>query len=453
MTKKSPDLGRDSPIRLFFYFFVPNLCAMLALSTYSTFDGIFVGKAIGDKALAAIGVCWPVFPALIAFELLFGMGGASIASYYLGKGDEYRARLMFSSVCYFAFLSSIFLGVVLFCLKEEIALALGANTEIMPLAVEYLGVIFLGSFIMILHPLLDVFAINDKRPFLAMVAMIIGSLSNIVLNYLFLFVFGLGILGAALATILGHLIGICILLMHFVCKRGKIYFVKAFSYNLLFASMKNGLPQSFSEISAGFVMILFNHKLNALGGSEALSIYSILIYSGTIIFTIILSCAQGVQPIASFNYGARALARVKRIFCFGVIFASVCGVILFMVFYVFDKFIVGLFLREDSEYLLESACYALNIHFIGYMFLGFNFVSAIFLQSIQRPLSSFIVTLSTNFMFVIILLYILSGVFGLDGVWASYPLSLVCASFITSLVLYYEFNKGILRSPLATKAR
>ena len=87
------------------------------------------------------------------------------------------------------------------------------------------------------------------------------------------------------------------------------------------------------------------------------------------------------------------------------------------------------------------------------MFLGFNFVSAIFLQSIQRPLSSFIVTLSTNFIFVIILLYLLSAVFGLNGVWASYPLSLLCASFVTSLVLYYEFSKGILRSPLATKAR
>ena len=148
------DLKTATIPRLFFTYFLPSLVAMLALSTYSTIDGIFVGKKLGENALAAIGIAWPIFPILIAFELLFGMGGASIASYYLGKGDGYRARLVFSSVCYFACLNSILLGFVLFCFREEIAITLGANTEIMPLVVEYLGVIFLGSFIMVLHPLL-----------------------------------------------------------------------------------------------------------------------------------------------------------------------------------------------------------------------------------------------------------------------------------------------------------
>lgn len=179
------DMRKDSIYKLFFYFFVPNLCAMLALSTYSTIDGIFVGKKLGENALAAIGLCWPIFPALIAFELLFGLGAASIASYFLGKGQDNRARLMFSSVFYFATLSSVIIGVILFFYVEEVALALGANDLVLPYVVEYLQVVFLSAVIMVLHPLLDVFVINDKRPILAMMAMIIGSVSNIVLNYIF----------------------------------------------------------------------------------------------------------------------------------------------------------------------------------------------------------------------------------------------------------------------------
>ena len=442
MAKKNINMGTDSLYRLFFYFFIPNLCAMIALSTYSMVDGIFVGKALGKEALAAIGVCWPVFPVMIAFELLFGMGAASIASFYLGRGQEHRARIMFSSVCYFAGASSLVFGIVLFFNASSIAYELGANDEILSYVVEYLQVIFLGSFIVVLHPLLDIFAINDKRPVLAMVAMIIGAASNIVLNYLFLFVFELGIAGSALATILGHGIGMCILLSHFVLKRGKIYFVRIFRFTSVFASMRNGLPQSFAELSASVVMFLFNRTLKDLGGTDALSVYSILMYSGMVVFTIVLSCAQGVQPIASFNYGSREYARVKKIYFFVLSFATISGIVMYLASNLFDSALVNLFLRADTQHLLEPTTHALHIYFLGFIFLGFNLVSSIFLQSIQRPLSSFIVTIATNLVFVVILLEILSRIWGLDGVWWSYPLSFMCASLVTLGVMVFEFRRA-----------
>ncbi|WP_394985664.1 MATE family efflux transporter [uncultured Helicobacter sp.] len=446
MAQKNVNMGKDSIYRLFFYFFIPNLCAMIALSTYSMVDGIFVGKALGREALAAIGVCWPVFPVMIAFELLFGMGAASIASFYLGRGQEHRARIMFSSVCYFAGSSSLIFGVVLFCNTESIAYELGANSEILTYVVEYLQVIFLGSFIVVLHPLLDIFAINDKRPVLAMVAMIVGAASNIVLNYFFLFVLELGIAGSALATILGHGIGMCILLTHFVLKRGKIYFVRIFKIRSVFASMRNGLPQSFAEISVSAVMLLFNRTLKEIGGTDALSVYSILMYSGMVVFTVVLSCAQGVQPIASFNYGAREYMRVKKIYFFVLGFATISGLVLYLASKLFDNALVSLFLRPDTQHLLEPTTHALHIYFVGFVFLGFNLVSSIFLQSIQRPLSSFVVTIATNLVFVVILLEILSRIWGLDGVWWSYPLSFMCASLVTLGVMVYEFRRGTLRN-------
>lgn len=449
MSDRKVDLSKDSLYRLFFYFFVPNLCAMLALSTYSTIDGIFVGKKLGEDALAAIGLCWPVFPAIIAFELLFGLGAASIASYFLGKGQDYRARSMFSSVFYFATSSGIIIGGILFVFVEDVALVLGASESVLPLVVAYLRVIFAGAVIMVLHPLLDVFVINDRRPILAMVAMIVGSVSNIVLNYLFLYVFEMGISGSALATVSGHALGMCILLSHFVMKSGRVYLVKRFSLNDVFASAKNGIPQSISELSVAFVMVMFNHTLKGLADTEELKVsylamYSIVMYVGMICFAILLSCAQGIQPIASFNYGAKQDNRVRNIYLFGVGFATMVGILVYVLFMSVDTHLVKLFLKQGQEGILESTLDAMSVYFVGYILLGFNIVSAIFFQSIQRPKSSFIITISYNLIFVCILLYVLSHHYGLRGVWFAYPLSLVCSSIVTFGVVIYEYRYGAL---------
>lgn len=444
------NLQKDSLFKLFFYFFIPNLCAMLALSTYSTFDGIFVGKKLGEDALAAIGLCWPVFPVLIAFELLFGLGAASISAYFLGKGQAHRARLVFSSVFYFAASSAIIIGGILFIFVEQISIALGASERVLPYVVEYLEVIFLGSVIIVLHPLLDIFAINDKRPILAMVAMIVGSVSNIILNYIFLFILEWGIFGSALATVLGHSIGMCILLSHFIAKRGQIYLVRRFHINAVRASAKNGVPQSVAELSVAFVMIVFNHTLKSLSDSADMQIsylatYSIIMYIGSVCFSIILSCAQGIQPIASYNYGAGALHRVKGIYIFGLCFVTALGAAVYVMFMLIDTHLVKLFLKSGQEGILEPTLLAMSIYFIGYIFLGVNVISAIFFQSIQRPKSSFIITTAYNLVFVLLLLLILPRFYGVLGVWSAYPLSLICSSVVTFIVVLYEYHYGVLK--------
>ncbi|MDE5591743.1 MAG: MATE family efflux transporter, partial [Helicobacter sp.] len=161
---KKLDLKSTFIPKLFFSYFLPSLIAMLSLSTYSTIDGIFVGKKLGENALAAIGIAWPIFPAFIAFELLFGVGAAAMSSYFLGKNKGFRARVIFSSVFYFVLCSSIIGGVILYLFSDRIALGLGASNTLLPLVTEYTEVIYLGVFIIVLHPMLDIFAINDKQP-------------------------------------------------------------------------------------------------------------------------------------------------------------------------------------------------------------------------------------------------------------------------------------------------
>lgn len=455
------DLKTDSIPKLFFYYFVPALLAMLALSTYSTVDGIFVGNKVGENGLAAIGICWPIFPAFIAYELLFGFGGAAIVGYFLGKDHGYRARLVFCSIFYFVCISSIFIGILGFSFAESIITALTANkpisSEIKDFALSYIRIIFIGTPVLILHPLCDIFVINDKRPILASIAMMVGSASNIALNYVFLFVCDMGIEGSALATVSAHLIGFIVLFSHFIFRKGKLFFIPRFSFASIISSAKSGIPESVSEISAAVVMLLFNVTLIQIAGDEGIKIYSIMMYCGIVFFTILLSVSQALQPIASFNYGAGNFNRLKKAFGFSVFMVVIIGIALYMLFYGFDKYLVKLFLQKEgadfiTSGLVEKTISAMNVYYVGYIIFGVNIICAIFLQSVQRTLSSFIITICYTILFLAFLLPILSQVYGLQGAWISYPISQICAFVVAFGVMCYEWKYGIFSGSIPSGA-
>lgn len=236
MLKKKIDLHKDPIRKLFFYYFIPLAFSMISLSTYSMIDGMFVGKKLGKEAIAAVNIAWPIFPGLIAYELLFGFGAASIVGYFLGQNKTHRARLVFSSVFYFVALSAFILSMALLPFSETIARFFGSNDALLSMSKRYIEIILMGAVFMVLHPLADVFVVNDKRPILAMVAMLIGSLANIFFNYLFIFVLEVGVQGSAIATVIGHAIGVLVLMQHFWRKKGQLYFIKRFSlFSVIFS--------------------------------------------------------------------------------------------------------------------------------------------------------------------------------------------------------------------------
>ncbi|WP_163531652.1 MATE family efflux transporter [Helicobacter suis] len=437
---------KTTPIsKLFFYYFIPLAFSMISLSTYSMIDGMFVGNKLGKQALAAIGVCWPIFPTLIAFELLFGLGAASIASYFLGKDHAKRARLVFSSVFYFVAISITCISLALVPFSETIVKMLGSSDVILPMASDYARVVFMGAFFLVLHPLADVFVVNDKRPFLAMIAMLIGSLTNVIFNYLLLYVFEIGIEGSAIATVLGHAVGFFVLLSHFLLKKGQLYFVARFNLASVISSAKSGLPQSISELSAAIVMLMFNQTIMHTVGERGVSIYAIIMYNGIIFWTTLLSIGQGIQPIASFSYGASRLDRVRMAFIFGLKVAFCVGVALYILFYFFDPYLLKLYVDKkqlaDLNFLKDTKK-AMDIYYFGHIFLGINLFCAVFFQSIQRTKSSFLITLCETIVFIAILLPILSHFYGLQGIWVAYPLSQFLALIVVIWVIYYEIKRG-----------
>ncbi|MBH0272345.1 HP1184 family multidrug efflux MATE transporter [Helicobacter pylori] len=458
MLKKKIDLHKDSIRKLFFYYFIPLAFSMISLSTYSMVDGMFIGKKLGKEAIAAVNITWPIFPALVAYELLFGFGAASIVGYFLGQNKTHRARLVFSSVFYFVAISTFILSMALLPFSETIARLFGSNDALLSMSKRYIEIILMGAVFMVLHPLADVFVINDKRPILAMVAMLIGSLANIFFNYLFIFVLKVGVQGSAIATVIGHAIGLLVLMQHFWFKKGQLYFIKRFSLSSVISSAKSGVPQSTAEFSASVMILLFNTAIMHTAGERFVSVYGIVMYNAIIFFTTLFAISQGIQPIASFSYGARNLERVKEVFVFGLKVAFCIGIVFYGAYYFLDEFLIKLYLQpsEQDPLFMQETKRAMNIYYVGYVFLGMTLLCAVFFQSIQRTKSSFIITLSHTLGFMVILLPILSHFYGINGVWVTYPIAQFLAFLVALGVTYYEIKKGVFsaykeKNPIALK--
>ncbi len=458
MLKKKIDLHKDSIRKLFFYYFIPLAFSMISLSTYSMIDGMFVGKKLGKEAIAAINIAWPIFPGLIAYELLFGFGAASIVGYFLGQNKTHRARLVFSSVFYFVAISVFILSMALLPFSETITRLFGSNDALLGMSKRYIEIILMGAVFMVLHPLADVFVVNDKRPILAMVAMLIGSLANIFFNYLFIFVLEVGVQGSAIATVIGHAIGVLVLMQHFLRKKGQLYFIKRFSLSSVISSAKSGVPQSTAEFSASVMILLFNTAIMHTAGERFVSMYGIVMYNAIIFFTTLFAISQGIQPIASFSYGARNLERVKEVFVFGLKVAFCIGIVFYGAYYFLDEFLIKLYLQpsEQDALFMQETKRAMNIYYIGYVFLGMTLLCTVFFQSIQRAKSSFIITISHTLGFMVILLPILSYFYGINGVWVTYPIAQFLAFLVALGVTYYEIKKGVFttykeKNPIALK--
>ncbi|WP_033604134.1 HP1184 family multidrug efflux MATE transporter [Helicobacter pylori] len=458
MLKKKIDLHKDSIRKLFFYYFIPLAFSMISLSTYSMIDGMFVGKKLGKEAIAAVNIAWPIFPALIAYELLFGFGAASIVGYFLGQNKTHRARLVFSSVFYFVAISAFILSMILLPFSENIARFFGSNDALLGMSKRYIEIILMGAVFMVLHPLADVFVVNDKRPILAMVAMLVGSLANIFFNYLFIFVLEVGVQGSAIATVIGHAIGVLVLMQHFWFKKGQLYFIKRFSLSSIISSAKSGVPQSTAEFSASIMILLFNTAIMHTAGERFVSMYGIVMYNAIIFFTTLFAISQGIQPIASFSYGAKSLKRVKEVFVFGLKVAFCVGVFFYGVYYFLDEFLIKLYLQpsEQDALFMQETKRAMNIYYVGYVFLGMTLLCAVFFQSIQRTRSSFIITLSHTLGFIVVLLPILSHFYGINGIWVTYPVAQFLAFLVALGVTYYEIKKGVFitykeKNPIAVK--
>ena len=355
---------------------------------------------------------------------MMATGGSAIVAKFMGEAKDKEARESFTLITITSIIFGLIIAIFSLIFIKQIIYLLGSTDSLYENSHTYLFTMLLFTPVIILKMLFDYFLITAGNPNLGLLSAIIGGVTNIILDYVLIFPLNKGMRGAALATSIAQLVGVSILLLHFIFKKNSIHlYISQYKKSLRYAKriILNGIPSLVNEISAGVVIFIFNIVLVKIGGVEAVSAYSIISNVALICTAIFNGISQGIQPIISMNYGAKKIDRVISAFKLARKISFVSGVVFFIIGVSNPEFIARIF-SSNIEGILDITCSGIRIYFLSFIVMGVNIVSIGFMQSIERSKVSTIISLIRGFILISIVIVIMSYIMGLTGAWLTVPI-------------------------------
>lgn len=420
------------PFPLFLKYLLPSLLGMMLMATNIFIDGLFVSHGIGENALAGVNIAVPIYSVILSLSLWIGMGGATLYSIALGRNDKKEAKKTFSQSILLALLvSGSVIGICLL-FEEGLAYLFGANEFTIKYVTDYLHIILLFGIVFTLENILSIFIRNDGNPMLAMMGLITTSLTNIFLDYLFIFSFQWGVRGAASATVIATIIGIVVLGGHFFRKESQLEFVwsKA-DFALIKDILLIGFPSFIMEASVVVMMVGFNVTFNTFMGATGTVAYAVVNYMHTVFLMLFIGTGSALQPITSYHYGAQLYQRIRIFVRIALLGGFGLGIFIFIFGILGKNLIISLFAIEAPA-IVDYTKMGIAYFFAGYLFLGINMVFVEFYQSIGKIRLATWITLSRSIFIFIPLLKIMPNFFGANAIWLVFPL----AEGATALLIY-----------------
>ena len=422
-------------------FIIPGITGLLFNSLYIVVDGIFVARMLGREALAAVTVGVPAVEILLALSMLVAVGAGVIISSEHGKGNLKEARHVFNLSVRTLLVISIFITITSLIFIYPLAKLMGATPDIMDLVVEYLRYFLLFSPAFMFSYAMSAWLRNDSQPKLAMIAQIIGALANVFLDWFFMGPLQMGVGGAALATGLGPIIGIAIMLPHFIKKTGNLYFEStSLDKSLIINMIKKGIPSFTMEFALGITTLCVNIAISIHMGALEFATFGIIGYIALIVLSIFLGMAEGSQPLISYYHGADQTNKTNQILKMSLGLSIVFGILSYIFLYFYIEIPVAIFAESDLE-LIQSASTAALYYFPALFVSGINILLASYVQSIGRWPGSILISLNRSLIILMPLLLILPPLFGAAGVWISVPL----AEILTVPISYITYNRQRLK--------
>ena len=433
------DLGKDNISKLFIKYFIPTVSAMIVTALYIVVDGMFVGKGVGSDGLAAVGIVVPIFTVFQSIQLLLGVGGSTVASIALAKGNRKYANNIFLQSTFVIIIITLFITLISLIYTEEIARLMGANDDIIENVKIYYRTMVIYAVFSTLNPAWSFFIRLDGAPKYAMFSMICGALINIILDYLFIFPMKMGIYGAALATGIGHITSVLIFIYYFLKKS------KYFSFSLVKLKYKDlkkvmiiGTPGFITNIFTGITMVTFNTVIMNTLGKNGVTTYGIINYLHPLILFIFMSIGQSIQPIASYNYGKNNFSRMKEVYIYGQKSAVFIGIFFTVLGLFGSEILTSLFIKNTST-AYSLAIKSLPIFYINYIFYGITSVTVSYYQAIEETKKANLITLGRGFLFVMGAILILPNIFGDKGIWLATPV----AEMLGFIMVIYFYLKEL----------
>lgn len=422
MKEKHLDLCRDSVNSVFFQFLIPSIGATLVNSIYILGDTILVGRGVGSMGIAALNLLLPVFSLFFATGMLFGVGGSVLFSFDKGRKDETAAREHFSAALVGTVLMAVFYELVCGLFFDPITAFLGRNEAMDEMVRSYGRILTAGCPVFLLSSFLQAFVRNDRAPRVAMAAVIAGGVSNVILDYIFMFPMKMGMAGGALATVLGSVITVVILLSHFFSSSNTLKFTRHFHWKTIGEVALNGLSSFILDLSSGVVILLFNRQLLYWIGDMGVMVYGIVSNSVLVVNSISNGISQASQPLMAVNNGAGLLERVNQTFRLAKRFSVGTGILFTALGLLAPALVVRVFVSPTPE-ILAMAVPAVRIYFLAFLATGINLLLATYFQSVLMPACALILSLCRGVIFSGILVYLLPYAVGVDGIWAAMPVA------------------------------
>ena len=427
----------ESPVRqVFFSYLVPSISATLVTSIYILADTMMIGRGVGGSGIAAMNILLPLYNTYFGIGMMCGVGGSVLFGFSRGRGDEKRARSYFTAaLCVVLALSAVFLilGRIFF---NPLITFMGNTPLLNEYTVPYGTVLTTAAPMFALSSFLQAFVRNDGAPRLAMAGVISGGITNVILDYVFIFIMKWGMGGAMLATATGTTLTVLILSSHFLSKENHLKPIWNVSLKKVLEIFGNGLASFILEVSNGFVTLLFNRQLLAYVGDLGVVVYGIISNTALVVISISNGMAQAVQPLLSANYGAGKKDRVRQGLGLGIRVSLAAGLIFTALGFFFPTQLAYLFL-EPTEEILSMAVTAIRLYFLAFLVSEWNIMCSTYFQSVVQPKRSLAITLLRGVVLNTVLVLVLPAILGVNGIW----LVVTVSEFITAAVAFFFIRR------------
>ena len=412
-----------------------NIFGLLGTSCYILADTYFIAQAAGTDGVTLLNLCLPIYNLIFAFGSMIGLGAATRYAILRAQGDA-RAQRYFSNAIFSVCILAVPFMLVGIFRPDGLLRLMGGDADIVALGMNYARIFLMFTPFFMCNYVVASFVRNDGDPSLAMVATLSGSLFNVVFDYIFIFPMGLGLPGAALATAISPILSIAVCSAHFIKKSNTITFVrKAPSVRLLAQSCQLGISGFVGELSSGVTTTVFNFLLLRLAGNVAVAAYGVVANFALVATAIFNGVAQGAQPLVSQCYGKNEMAGARKLLLLGCGTALGLAALLYGVVFGYTDALTALFNSENSALMAEFAHSGMRIYFVGYFFAGCNIVAAGYLGAVNRPAEASITSLCRGMVAIVVCSLVLSALFGMNGVWAAFPVSEAITLALTVFLL------------------
>lgn len=427
--------------RQFLKYLTPSILTMVFLSFYTTIDGFFVSKYAGSDALAGINIVIPVTCVIFGISVMLATGAGAIIGEHMGRNEQKEANEIFSTISLVLLIFSVVFSVAGIAFLKPISVLLGASDRLLPHVMPYAFVVFAGTILMAFKLYFEYMVRTDGSPQTAFQMSVVGLVLNVLLDYFFVGVLRLGTFGASLGTVLSIGVSAIIGLVHFL-KHSTLRFCKPkFNGNVLWKSCSNGCSEMLTEFSTGITTFLFNIIILQHFGEDGVAAVTIIMYIYYFFIAFYMGVSVATAPVVSYNLGAGNPAKIRETVRHSFVTIGVTAVLIMLILLFCGGGIIGLF--TDSAHVFQLTSTALFYFSPLFLFIGINVFMSGYFTALGDGVSSAVISTLRSLVFVILFIFLLPELVGVNGVWMTMPMAEFCTLLI-SVPLYWKKGRKYL---------